>query len=201
MSVGLEDVTVRERAHGRDGGSWRRWGPPLAVAALIGYWSLVTTPPPATATLESLPETVLAGRSLASAFPAWSPLESAVPMAEASGTGVDMGGTDTPTRATLGTWLAALSVRHALAYAVFAVTLAHALEGTSHPAITRAVLVFGLATGYGAALECAQAVHPERVASLADVVANALGAASGLGLYAGRVLPIAVGQVVTRRRQ
>lgn len=129
--------------------------PALAVAALIAYWSLVTTPPPTTAALESLPETLMTGVSSVGAGP---------PSLRGLG------------RESLGS----LSVRHALAYAVLGWTLTHALAGTRHSPMQRARLAISLATGYGAALECAQAIHPERVAAVADVVANAIGAAVGV---------------------
>ena len=136
--------------------------PALAVAALIAYWSLVTTPPPTTAALESLPETLMTGVSSVGAGP---------PSLRGLG------------RESLGS----LSVRHALAYAVLGWTLTHALEGIAHTRTRRALTAFALATGYGAALECAQAIHPERVAAVADVIANACGAVVGVGQWVVRV--------------
>jgi len=56
------------------------------------------------------------------------------------------------------------------------------------PIYAGAVVAFALALGYGAASEFAQKFVPGRVSSLADMEANALGAALGVVFYLGVVL-------------
>ena len=116
------------------------------MAALIAYWSLVTTPPSVT----------VVGSTVAG-----SPLN----------------------RQTLGPDLPPAAQRHALAYAMFGLALAYALVDSRRSTVRKAMLVFTVATGYGALMEVGQWFHPDRVAALADVAVNACGAATSLTWY------------------
>lgn len=69
--------------------------------------------------------------------------------------------------------------RHLLAYAMLSATFSYALADHPLSMRRRLVLVFGCATGYGAAIEGLQWFHPERVGSLVDVGINAAGAVAG----------------------
>ena len=62
-------------------------------------------------------------------------------------------------------------------------------------------IVFCAATGYGAAIELAQALVPERSASLVDVLMNAVAVAASLGWYLvePRVRFVRVAWLVGRR--
>ena len=65
---------------------------------------------------------------------------------------------------------------HALGYGVLAVLLAW---GRRTRAVAAVLVLGGLVAGYGAAIEGLQALVPTREASVADGVANALGALVG----------------------
>lgn len=84
--------------------------------------------------------------------------------------------------------------RHVIAYATLALTLAYAFAGRDAPIVHKALFVFAIATGYGALLEGGQLFRPDRVASLTDVAANAIGAAFALSWYGlehrARVVPV-----------
>lgn len=125
-----------------------RWLVPLAVAGLICYWSLVTTPP----TSLSLESTV----------------SSTEPTPAASGLSLEL---STP------------HVRHAVAYATLTLALAYALVDRELPIHHKAVLVFSVATGYGAMMEIGQLFQPDRTASILDVMINAVGSTIGLAWY------------------
>jgi len=141
-----------------------RWGAVLTVAALIGYWSLITTPP-------TIPQTSLA---ITTTPETETPVKTVtVPLIDFSHPAQQ---------------------RHALAYATLALTLAYAFTDYDLSTTNKAILVFALATGYGALMEFGQLFHPERVASLTDVAINALGVTLSLGWYAiepyARFVPI-----------
>ena len=145
-----------------------RWLPAVAVAALICYWSLVTTPP------TTLPVSL--------SFPS----ATADPTVTTSGPDISA--------ATLGLEFSDPHVRHAIAYATLGFTLAYGLSDSERPILRKALLVFAVATGYGALMEAGQLFVPERTASLVDVAANAVGAAVALSWYGlerrARVVPV-----------
>ncbi|MHC3437895.1 VanZ family protein [Natrialbaceae archaeon A-gly3] len=141
-----------------------RWGAVLTVAGLIGYWSLITTPPTLSPTLVALTTTPENGTSIQTA---------GVPLIDVSHPAQQ---------------------RHALAYATFGLTLSYAVTDYELSTTNKAVLVFTLATGYGALMEVGQLFQPDRVASLTDVAINALGVTCSLSWYAtephARFVPI-----------
>ncbi|OVE83128.1 hypothetical protein B2G88_17105 [Natronolimnobius baerhuensis] len=73
--------------------------------------------------------------------------------------------------------------RHATAYAALTVALAYAIADRTRPPAHKALLVFSIATGYGAVMEFGQVFQPDRVASLVDMVANTIGSAVALSWY------------------
>lgn len=73
--------------------------------------------------------------------------------------------------------LAELSLLHVVAYAGLALALAYATVEFADRSLRRLALVVLLAVGYGIAVELLQAPLPDRYYSLADMLANALGAA------------------------
>lgn len=75
---------------------------------------------------------------------------------------------------------------HALAYAALAATLASALAA-DRPAATAAVLAAALAVAYGVGIEFVQAPLPERSFSVADMVADGVGAAVAVVCWCGAV--------------
>ena len=73
--------------------------------------------------------------------------------------------------------------RHVLAYVALGLSLAYAMTDRPLSRRRKALLVFALATGYGAAIELGQAFVPERHASLGDVLVNAVAVTTSLGWY------------------
>nr|WP_241175308.1 VanZ family protein [Natronolimnobius sp. AArcel1] len=73
--------------------------------------------------------------------------------------------------------------RHAVAYAALTLALAYAIADRNAPAVRKALLVFSLATGYGALMEFGQFFLPERTASMIDIAINAVGSALALSWY------------------
>jgi VanZ family protein len=80
--------------------------------------------------------------------------------------------------------LSSLSLLHVVAYAGLSLALAYATVELSDRPARRVALVLGVAVGYGVAVELLQAPLPERYYSVADMVANALGASAALGWLA-----------------
>lgn len=75
---------------------------------------------------------------------------------------------------------------HAVAYAALAVTLAEALAPRARA--TRVVVIAALlSVGYGIGIEFVQAPLAERSFSVADMVADAVGAGLGVGAWRGFV--------------
>lgn len=74
--------------------------------------------------------------------------------------------------------------RHATAYAALTLSLAYAVADRDLPTARKALLVFTTAMAYGVAMEFGQLFRPARTAALADVAANAVGAAIALQWYA-----------------
>jgi VanZ family protein len=74
-------------------------------------------------------------------------------------------------------------VLHGLAYAGLGVTLAYALVRSRLSKRQRALLVLGVAVGYGVGIELLQGRLTARTASVADAGANALGGAIALTWY------------------
>ncbi|MFP8953832.1 VanZ family protein [Natrialbaceae archaeon A-arb3/5] len=73
--------------------------------------------------------------------------------------------------------------RHVIAYSVLSATIMYALVDVDRSRYWKALLVFALAMGYGMLMEFGQLFQPDRFASLADVVANAVGIAIALSWY------------------
>ncbi|GAB7020356.1 VanZ family protein [Halostagnicola bangensis] len=148
-----------------------RWLPAGVVAGLIWYWSLVTAPPASLA----LEMAVLAHIPLETMTTAGQPLE-----------GGPIAGTRAATASGFSVsseWISRGAARHAVAYATLALCLVYALAGRGGSLARTVVIAFVLATGYGIAMEVGQLFQPDRVASLADVVINALGATAALSWY------------------
>ncbi|WP_158055534.1 VanZ family protein [Halorussus halophilus] len=73
---------------------------------------------------------------------------------------------------------------HGLAYAGLGAAVAYALQADKH--LPRAVgIAFVVAVAYGVFIEFAQAPIPERHFSVADMLADAVGAALGVVVFAG----------------
>ena len=72
---------------------------------------------------------------------------------------------------------------HAATYLGFGLLLAYALVGANLSVRTKALLVFGVATLFGAGIEIGQAFVPYRRYDVLDMVANAVGAALACGWY------------------
>lgn len=134
-----------------------RWLAVAAVAALIGYWSLVTTPPTSLSLSLSL--------SFEFAF-------GTAPTADTTVRAATVADAPRPSH-----------VRHAIAYATLGLAISYALVGSDYSSVRKSIVVFALATGYGALVEVGQLFLADRVASPIDVVANAVGAACSLGWF------------------
>lgn len=73
--------------------------------------------------------------------------------------------------------------RHGIAYATLALTLGYGFVNDDRPLIQKAILIVVVATSYGILMEAGQAFHPDRTASVVDIVVNAVGAVLGLSWY------------------
>ena len=76
--------------------------------------------------------------------------------------------------------------RHFLAYAAFGGSLAYATADWEWPRWLLAVLVVGLAVGYGLGIEAIQGTLPDRYFGLGDATANAFGGLLVLPWFAVR---------------
>ncbi len=72
---------------------------------------------------------------------------------------------------------------HAATYLAFGLLIAYALVGSDLAIATKIALVFGIATLFGVGIEVAQSFVPYRQFEVADMVANAAGAALSCGWY------------------
>ncbi|MFC7114621.1 VanZ family protein [Natronoarchaeum sp. GCM10025703] len=75
------------------------------------------------------------------------------------------------------------TARHLLAYFVLGLSVAYALTDRSLSRRRKALLVFVLATAYGAGIEVAQGFVPERHMTLVDGFVNAAAITASLGWY------------------
>ncbi|QLG48926.1 VanZ family protein [Natrinema halophilum] len=135
----------------------KRWVPAAVITALICYWSLVASPPPI-----PLVDDIVSGGDIAS-MPSVTVHAAVVP--------IDVSWFDT---------------RHGLAYAALARSLEYALADGETDTTRLLPLVFCVTICFGAVMEIGQLARFGRVASLADVASNAVGAGAAITLSAGR---------------
>lgn len=74
--------------------------------------------------------------------------------------------------------------RHVLAYVALGYSLTYALCDSDLPRTRRFLLVLAIGTGYGICIELGQAFVPERTASVADALVNAVAVGSCIVWYA-----------------
>lgn len=75
-----------------------------------------------------------------------------------------------------------LDRRHAIAYAALALSLEYAFTDRETDGTRAFLLLFCVAVTYGALMEAGQLFRPTRVASMADLASNAVGAGTALAL-------------------
>ncbi|WP_252699100.1 VanZ family protein [Natronosalvus vescus] len=85
--------------------------------------------------------------------------------------------TPSPDTLPLPTW------NHVLAYVTLGLSLAYAITDRNLPRSRKMLLVFVIATGYGALIELGQGLVPARHMSGIDILINAVAVAISLGWY------------------